>query len=123
VIVQFDAALYFPVDIQIFTAGELALYYDGFADMRHICTTLLAGSIRVHGTDLLTSLADPGRRSKIRAFALRTQDSMSQYAKYEAALISKPTSYRCSTVCRKLYRADTPNATDGLHLGEKTDAA
>jgi len=87
-IVQFDAALYFPVDIQIFTAGELALYYDGFADMRHICTTLLAGSIRVHGTDLLTSLADPGRRSKIRAFALRTQDSMSQYAKYEAVAIS-----------------------------------
>jgi len=56
-LVQFDATFYLSINIQIFAAGELALHYHGFADMGNIGTTLLAGSIGVHGTDLLIPLA------------------------------------------------------------------
>jgi len=66
VIVQLNAAFYLSVNVQVFTAGKFALHHDGFANMGYIGTTLLAGSKRVHGTDLLISLAGLRRRPKHR---------------------------------------------------------
>ena len=73
VIVQFDAAFYFSVNKQIFTAGKFALHHYGFANVGNIGTSLLAGSIRIHGTDLLIPSAGQSRRSKYWPFDLRTK--------------------------------------------------
>ena len=61
VIVQFDAAFNFPVNVQILTPRKFTLDHDGLADMGTIGSILLAASIRIHETDLLTSL--PGLRA------------------------------------------------------------
>jgi hypothetical protein len=57
VIVEFNAAFNFSVYVQIFTSRKFTLDHHGFADMSNIGPTLLVGSIRIHETDLLTSLA------------------------------------------------------------------